>query len=104
MMALVARYDEKPVKFAEPVAIPNVRKVASAFNVNVSGINLTVSLPTDSRGKVNAQTVRVLDLLGSQVVSVPVSGSRVNVRLPQGMNGVYMVQVPGLGVRKIVVR
>lgn len=107
LMALVARYDENPVVIEapeQPEGIAKTRVLANAFDVSVSGLNLMVSLPTDSRGKVSAQTVRVLDLSGAQVVSVPVSGNRVNVRLPQGMNGVYMVQVPGLGVRKIVVR
>lgn len=104
LMALVARYDEKPVVLkATPVAaaIRGVRAVVAGFDASVTGRDLNVSLPAGVNG---LRTVRVLDLSGAQVMSVPVAGQSVNVQLPQGMNGVYLVQVPGLGAKKVMVR
>lgn len=104
LMALVARYDEKPVVLkAMPVAeaIRGVRAVVAGFDASVMGRHLNVSLPVGVNG---LRTVRVLDLSGAQVMSVPVAGQSVNVQLPQGMNGVYLVQVPGLGAKKVMVR
>ena len=105
LMALVARYDEKPVVLqAKPVAeeaIRGVRTAVAGFDASVMGRHLNVSLPVGVNG---LHTVRVLDLSGAQVMSVPVAGQSVSVQLPQGMNGVYLVQVPGLGAKKVMVR
>lgn len=104
LMALATRYDEKAESIQPPASIKRSAVAASGFGVAVVGRTLSVSLNGVPERVLRNTSIRVVDLDGREVVTNNITGRTTMFELPRSTKGVFMVQVPGVGVKKVVVR
>ncbi len=98
LMALAARYDEvtPSMNFS---ALPKV-KLAPTFSIQQQGRQLTVSLQSNQTGKV----LTIANLNGQKLYSETLRSTQTTLNLENLQNGIYLVQVNGLGSHKILVK
>lgn len=97
LMALATRYDEAIVNIQPVASIAPKSLVQNQFGIQLNGKTLLVN----ASGK---SIVHVIDLHGKQVSSTPLTGGKATLDLSRINSGVYLVQVPGLGAKKIMVK
>ena len=98
LMALATRYDEVSSDLIH-TALPKT-KSAPTFSVQQQGRLLTVSLQSNSTGKV----LTVANLNGQKLYRETLRSTQTTVNLENLQNGVYFVQVNGLGSRRILLK
>lgn len=98
LMALATRYDEVSSDLIH-TALPKT-KSAPTFNIQQQGRLLTVSLQSNSTGKV----LTVANLNGQKLYRETLRSTQTTVNLDNLQDGVYFVQVNGLGSHKILVK
>lgn len=98
LMALAARYDEvtPSMNFS---ALPKA-KLAPTFSIQQQGRQLTVSLQSNQTGKV----LTVANLNGQKLYRETLHSTQATVNLDNLQDGVYLVQVNGLGSRRILLK
>lgn len=98
LMALAARYDEvtPSMNFS---ALPKA-KLAPTFSIQQQGRQLTVSLQSNQTGKV----LTIANLNGQKLYSETLRSTQTTLNLESLQNGIYLVQVNGLGSHKIFVK
>ncbi|MCQ2055125.1 MAG: glycoside hydrolase family 9 protein [Fibrobacter sp.] len=116
LMALATRYDEvmtkapvvRPDTTTQPGddddAVREIRTFAESFKADLAGRTLLMDFANVNAAKLRNAVVRVVGLDGHILVSTRVNGAQMSVELPSRLNGVFFVQVPGLGAKKIIVR
>lgn len=98
LMALATRYDEVSSDLIH-TALPKT-KSAPTFNIQQQGRLLTVSLQSNPTGKV----LTVANLNGQKLYRETLRSTQTTVNLDNLQNGVYFVQVNGLGSRRILLK
>lgn len=98
LMALATRYDEVSSDLIH-TALPKT-KSAPTFNIQQQGRLLTVSLQSNPTGKV----LTVANLNGQKLYRETLRSTQTTVNLENLQDGVYFVQVNGLGSHKILVK
>lgn len=98
LMALATRYDEVSSDLIH-TALPKT-KSAPTFSVQQQGRLLTVSLQSNPTGKV----LTVANLNGQKLYRETLRSTQTTVNLENLQNGVYFVQLNGLGSHKILVK
>lgn len=98
LMALAARYDEvtPSMNFS---ALPKA-KLAPTFSIQQQGRQLTVSLQSNQTGKV----LTVANLNGQKLYRETLRSTQTTLNLENMQNGIYLVQVNGLGSRRILLK
>ncbi len=95
--ALVARYDENPIKVYNPDAIKPKAIASAKFSVQTQGRTLTVN----ARGTAK---VRVLSLNGAEIATAKLTAGKATLNLDNAQSGIYMVKVDGFGAKKIAIK
>ena len=95
--ALVARYDENPIKVYNPDAIKPKAIASAKFSVQTQGRTLTVN----ARGTAK---VRVLSLNGAEIATAKLTAGHATLNLDNAQSGIYMVKVDGFGAKKIAIK
>lgn len=98
LMALATRYDEVSSDLIH-TALPKT-KSAPTFNIQQQGRLLTVSLQSNPTGKV----LTVANLNGQNLYRETLHSTQTTVNLDNLQDGVYFVQVNGLGSRRILLK
>ena len=98
LMALATRYDEVSSDLIH-TALPKT-KSAPTFNIQQQGRLLTVSLQSNPTGKV----LTIANLNGQKLYRETLRSTQTTVNLDNLQDGVYFVQVNGLGSHKILVK
>jgi hypothetical protein len=98
LMALTARYDEVTTAMTSS-AMPKA-KLAPTFHIQQQGRQLTVSLQSNQTGKV----LTIANLNGQKLYSETLRSTQTTLNLENLQNGIYLVQVNGLGSHKILVK
>ncbi|PJJ41754.1 glycoside hydrolase family 9 protein [Hallerella succinigenes] len=98
LMALATRYDEVSSDLIH-TALPKT-KSAPTFNIQQQGRLLTVSLQSNPTGKV----LTVANLNGQKLYRETLRSTQTTVNLDNLQDGVYFVQVNGLGSRRILLK
>ncbi len=98
LMALATRYDEVSSDLIH-TALPKT-KSAPTFSVQQQGRLLTVSLQSNSTGKV----LTIANLNGQKLYRETLRSTQTTVNLENLQNGIYLVQVNGLGSRRILLK
>lgn len=98
LMALATRYDEVSSDLIH-TALPKT-KSAPTFSVQQQGRLLTVSLQSNPTGKV----LTIANLNGQKLYRETLRSTQTTVNLDNLQDGVYFVQVNGLGSHKILVK
>lgn len=98
LMALATRYDEVSSDLIH-TALPKT-KSAPTFNIQQQGRLLTVNLKSNPTGKV----LTVANLNGQNLYRETLRSTQTTVNLDNLQDGVYFVQVNGLGSHKILVK
>ena len=98
LMALATRYDEVSSDLIH-TALPKT-KSAPTFSVQQQGRLLTVSLQSNPTGKV----LTVANLNGQKLYRETLRSTQTTVNLENLQNGIYLVQVNGLGSRRILLK
>jgi hypothetical protein len=98
LMALATRYDEVSSDLTH-TALPKT-KSAPTFSVQQQGRLLTVNLKSNQTGKV----LTVANLNGQKLYRETLSSTQTTVNLDNLQDGVYLVQVNGLGSRRILLK
>ena len=98
LMALATRYDEVSSDLIY-TALPKT-KSAPTFNIQQQGRLLTVSLQSNPTGKV----LTVANLNGQKLYRETLRSTQTTVNLDNLQDGVYFVQVNGLGSRRILLK
>ena len=98
LMALATRYDEVSSDLIH-TALPKM-KSAPTFNIQQQGRLLTVSLQSNPTGKV----LTIANLNGQKLYRETLRSTQTTVNLDNLQDGVYFVQVNGLGSHKILVK
>ena len=95
--ALVARYDENPIKVYNPDAIKPKAIASAKFSVQTQGRMLTVN----ARGTAKVQ---VLSLNGAEIATAKLTAGKATLKLDNVQSGIYMVRVDGFGAKKIAIK
>ena len=95
--ALVARYDENPIKIFNPDGIKSKAIASAKFSVQTQGRTLTVN----ARGSAK---VHVLGINGAEIATAKLNAGHATLNLNNAQSGIYMVKVDGLGVKKIAIK
>ena len=95
--ALVARYDENPIKVYNPDAIKPKAIASAKFSVQTQGRMLTVN----ARGTAKVQ---VLSLNGAEIATAKLTAGKATLKLDNVQSGIYMVKVDGFGAKKIAIK
>ncbi len=98
LMALATRYDEVSSDLIH-TALPKT-KSAPTFNIQQQGRLLTVNLKSNPTGKV----LTIANLNGQKLYRETLRSTQTTVNLDNLQDGVYFVQVNGLGSHKILVK
>jgi hypothetical protein len=98
LMALATRYDEVSSDLIH-TALPKT-KSAPTFSVQQQGRLLTVNLKSNQTGKV----LTVANLNGQKLYRETLRSTQTTVNLDNLQDGVYLVQVNGLGSRRILLK
>lgn len=98
LMALATRYDEVSSDLIH-TALPKT-KSAPTFSVQQQGRLLTVSLQSNSTGKV----LTIANLNGQKLYRETLRSTQTTVNLDNLQDGVYFVQVNGLGSHRILLK
>lgn len=98
LMALATRYDEVSSDLIH-TALPKT-KSAPTFNIQQQGRLLTVSLQSNPTGKV----LTIANLNGQKLYRETLHSTQTTVNLDNLQDGIYLVQVNGLGSQKILVK
>lgn len=98
LMALATRYDEVSSDLIH-TALPKT-KSAPTFNIQQQGRLLTVSLQSNPTGKV----LTIANLNGQKLYRETLHSTQTTVNLENLQNGIYLVQVNGLGSRRILLK
>ena len=98
LMALATRYDEVSSDLIH-TALPKT-KSAPTFNIQQQGRLLTVSLQSNQTGKV----LTVANLNGQKLYRETLRSTQTTVNLDNLQDGVYFVQVNGLGSHRILLK
>ncbi|MBP5246247.1 MAG: glycoside hydrolase family 9 protein [Fibrobacter sp.] len=98
LMALATRYDEVSSDLSKST-LPKAKPVAT-FSIQQQNRLLTVSLKEHQTGKV----LTIANLNGQRFHREILASAKTTVNLENLPNGIYMVQVNGLGSRKILVK
>ena len=96
LMALAARYDEKPINVGTASIQP--KAIAKAhFSVQMQGRMLLVNAKSNAK-------VKVMSLDGSVIATATLNAGHAAIHLEQAQSGIYMVKVDGLGAKKIAIK
>ena len=95
--ALVARYDENPIKVYNPDVIKPKAIASAKFSVQTQGRMLTVN----ARGTAKVQ---VLSLNGAEIATAKLTAGKATLKLDNVQSGIYMVKVDGFGAKKIAIK
>ena len=98
LMALATRYDEVSSDLIH-TALPKT-KSAPTFSVQQQGRLLMVSLQSNPTGKV----LTIANLNGQKLYRETLHSTQTTVNLENLQNGIYLVQVNGLGSRRILLK
>ena len=98
LMALATRYDEVSSDLIH-TALPKT-KSAPTFNIQQQGRLLTVNLKSNPTGKV----LTIANLNGQKLYRETLRSTQTTVNLDNLQNGIYLVQVNGLGSRRILLK
>lgn len=100
MMALAARYDEKPESIDRPSSIQEVVAKVPSFSIHLQGRNLQIN-GVEIR---NGISVKIASVNGATVAKSFVDKGCASIDLSKVKSGVYLVKVQGLGSKKILVK
>jgi hypothetical protein len=97
MMALVARYDEKPVNVGTASIQPKKVVASNKFSAELYGKTMQVNAAGNAK-------VRIMRLDGTEIASGNLNAGHASFDLSAAKSAVYMVKVEGQGVKKIAIK
>ena len=97
MMALAARYDEKPVDVGTASIQPKKVVASHKFSAEMYGKTLQVNASGNAK-------VRIMRLDGTEIASGNLNAGHATFDLSAAKSAVYMVKVEGQGVKKIALK